>query len=560
VSNKIKPGQYLMFRFASLVSALFSASVFAAPVVLTDISGYGFDSNRQLQPFAVLVFDDASGKILARGDAALLQQYPDARVIPGQGKTVLPGLIDGHGHVLGLGQNLAQVELRGSASEQDAVNRVKVFAAANTDAPWILGRGWNQVLWPSNSFPSAASLDEAIADKPVYLKRVDAHAGWANSKALALAGISKNTIDPPGGEIVRDSQGNPTGVLIDNAMALVEQRIPAADEAAKIRALKAAFSHLLALGITSVHDAGVDSDTVDLYQQLAVAKKLPLRLYPMLSARDPQLRQWLENGIIDDSSDFLDIRSVKIYGDGALGSRGAALIEPYSDQPGSKGLLVTQPDRLTQVMKMTINAGFQTNVHAIGDLANRLVLDRFEQLVPPARREASRHRIEHAQIVAPSDIPRFAELHVLPAMQAVHATSDKNMAGDRLGVARLRGAYAWRSFIDQGSIIVGGSDFPVELAEPFHGIHASVTRQDHNNQPEGGWLPEQRLTLTEALRSFTVDAAYGAFQENTMGTLAPGSWADFIIVDRDIFQIPPEQLWQVEVEQTWVNGKQGFAK
>ncbi|HSG52029.1 MAG TPA: amidohydrolase [Rheinheimera sp.] len=549
-----------MLRLTCLAAALVSSSVIAAPVLLTDINGYGFDHNRELQRFSVLVFDDETGKVLARGDKALAQQYPDAKQLAGNGKAVLPGLIDGHGHVLGLGQNLAQAELRGSSSEQDAVARVKAFADANKAAPWIIGRGWNQVLWPSNSFPTKASLDEAINDKPVYLERVDAHAGWANSKALALAGINKNTIDPPGGEIVRDAQGNPTGVLIDNAMALVEQHIPSADSAAKLRALDAAFKHLLALGITSVHDAGVDSDTLALYQQLAVAKKLPMRLYPMLSARDPQLKNWLAEGIIDDSSDFLDIRSVKIYGDGALGSRGAALIEPYSDEPKSKGLLVTQPDRLTQVMQLTLKAGFQTNVHAIGDLANRLVLDRFEKLLNAEQRKAGRHRIEHAQIVAPNDIPRFASLNVLPSMQAVHATSDKNMAGDRLGVARLRGAYAWRSFVDQGSIIVGGSDFPVELANVFHGIHASVTRQDHNNQPEGGWLPEQRLTLVEALRSFTVDAAYGAFHENSMGTLAPGSWADFIIIDRDLFNIAPEQLWQVEVEQTFVNGKQVFAK
>ena len=549
-----------MLRLTCLAAALVSSSVIAAPVLLTDINGYGFDHNRELQRFSVLVFDDETGKVLARGDKALAQQYPGAKQLAGNGKAVLPGLIDGHGHVLGLGQNLAQAELRGSSSEQDAVARVKAFADANKAAPWIIGRGWNQVLWPSNSFPTKASLDEAINDKPVYLERVDAHAGWANSKALALAGINKNTIDPPGGEIVRDAQGNPTGDLIDNAMALVEQHIPTADSAAKLRALDAAFKHLLALGITSVHDAGVDSDTLALYQQLAVAKKLPMRLYPMLSARDPQLKNWLAEGIIDDSSDFLDIRSVKIYGDGALGSRGAALIEPYSDEPKSKGLLVTQPDRLTQVMQLTLKAGFQTNVHAIGDLANRLVLDRFEKLLNAEQRKTGRHRIEHAQIVAPNDIPRFASLNVLPSMQAVHATSDKNMAGDRLGVARLRGAYAWRSFVDQGSIIVGGSDFPVELANVFHGIHASVTRQDHNNQPEGGWLPEQRLTLVEALRSFTVDAAYGAFQENSMGTLAPGSWADFIIIDRDLFNIAPEQLWQVEVEQTFVNGKQVFAK
>ncbi|MDX5406095.1 MAG: amidohydrolase [Chromatiaceae bacterium] len=549
-----------MFRVASLASAILSCSLTAAPVVVSDIKGYGFDSHRQLQQFSVLVFDDESGKVLARGDNSLLAQYPDAKQLSGQGKTLLPGLIDGHGHVLGLGQNLAQVELRGSQSEQEAVARVAAFANANKDAPWIVGRGWNQVLWPTNSFPSSASLDEAISNKPVYLERIDAHAGWANSKALALAGITKDSIDPPGGEIVRDAKGNPTGVLIDNAMLLVEQHIPTPDNAAKVRALNAAFDHLLALGITSVHDAGVDTDTVKLYQQLAAERKLPMRIYPMLSARDPQLPDWLKAGIIDDPEDFLDIRSVKIYGDGALGSRGAALIEPYSDQPGQKGLLVTQPDQLTQIMQMTIAAGFQTNVHAIGDLANRLVLDRFEQLVPAEQRAASRHRIEHAQIVSPKDIPRFAKLHVLPAMQAVHATSDKNMAGDRLGVARLRGAYAWRSFIDQGSIIVGGSDFPVELANAFHGIHASVTRQSQDNQPVGGWLPEQKLSLTEALRSFTVDAAYGAFQDDSMGTLAPGSWADFIIIDRDIYTIPSEQLWRVEVEQTFVNGKQVFAK
>ncbi|WP_240220057.1 amidohydrolase [Rheinheimera hassiensis] len=554
-----------MFRFASLACALFATGLFtsnlsAAPVVLSDIKGYGFNSARQLQQFSVLVFDDTTGKVLARGDSAVAAQYPQAKKLAGNGKTVLPGLIDGHGHVLGLGQYLAVAELRGSETEQDAVTRVAQFAAANADASWIIGRGWNQVLWPAKQFPTTALLDEAVNNKPVYLTRVDAHAGWANSKALALAGINKDTIDPPGGEIIRDSKGNPTGVLIDNAMALVEQHIPEPDDNDTLRALNVAFSHLLALGITSVHDAGVDTGTIKLYQQLAAEQKLPLRIYPMLSARDPQLPQWLEAGIIDDKTDFLDIRSVKIYGDGALGSRGAALIEPYSDQPSQKGLLVTQPDQLTQIMQMTIDAGFQTNVHAIGDLANRLVLDRFEQLVPEDKRKRSRHRVEHAQIVSPKDIPRFAKLHVLPAMQAVHATSDKNMAGDRLGVARLRGAYAWRSFIDQGSIIVGGSDFPVELAEPFHGIHASVTRQSQDNQPVGGWLPEQKLSLTEALRSFTVDAAYGAFQENSMGTLAPGSWADFILVDRDIYNIPAEQLWRVEVEQTWVNGKQVFAK
>lgn len=543
------------FKLMLLVSLMISASALAETILLHNIKGYGFNAERELVPFTVLAFDDASGKVLARGDKELMQQYADARKLDGAGKTMLPGLIDGHGHMLGLGEYLNQADLRGISSEQATVAEVARFAATVPQAPWVIGRGWNQVLWDTKQFPDKSLLDEAVADRPVWLVRIDAHAGWANSKALAAAGISKDTLDPPGGEIIRDAQGNPTGVLIDNAMQLVQRRIPAPTSDDKTAALQLAFDHLLALGITSVHDAGVNTGLADIYQQLAETSQLPLRLYAMLSAKDPELGRWLEQGIVDDPQDWLDIRSVKIYGDGALGSRGAALLADYSDQPGQTGLLVTQPDALTQIMQLTMNAGFQANVHAIGDRANRLALDRFEQLTTAEQRLAGRHRIEHAQIVAPNDIPRFKALHVLPSMQAVHATSDKNMAGDRLGVARLRGAYAWRSFIDQGSIIVGGSDFPVELANPFHGLHASVTRQDQQNLPVGGWLPEQRLTLTEALRSFTVDAAYGAFQEDTLGTLTPGSWADFVLIDQDIFNIEPSQLWQVLPEQTWVHGQ-----
>ncbi len=543
-----------------LASLLATSAASAETVLVHNIKGYGFNAERELVPFSVLAFDDATGKVLARGDNALLSQFNDARKLDGAGKTLLPGLIDGHGHVLGLGEYLNQADLRGIGSEQATVAEVARFAATQPQAPWVIGRGWNQVLWDKKEFPGKSLLDEAIADRPVWLVRIDAHAGWANSKALAAAGISKDTLDPPGGEIIRDAKGNPTGVLIDNAMQLVQRHIPAPTSDDKAAALQLAFDHLLALGITSVHDAGVSTELVDIYQQLADQSQLPLRIYAMLSAKDPQLPRWFEQGIVDDPQDYLDVRSVKIYGDGALGSRGAALLADYSDQPGQTGLLVTQPDALTQIMQLTMDAGFQANVHAIGDRANRLALDRFEQLASAEQRAAGRHRIEHAQIVAPNDIPRFKKLDILPSMQAVHATSDKNMAGDRLGVARLRGAYAWRSFIDQGSVIVGGSDFPVELANPFHGLHASVTRQDQQNQPDGGWLPEQRLTLVEALRSYTVDAAYGAFQENAMGTLAPGSWADFILVEQDIFNIDPSQLWQVQPEQTWVNGQQTYQK
>ncbi|WP_423185223.1 amidohydrolase [Alishewanella sp. d11] len=549
---QLKP-LFLLFSFISL-------SVQAEPIVLHNIQGYGFAENRQLVNFQTLVFDDQSGQILARGAAELVSQYEQAKKIDGQGKTLLPGLIDGHGHILGLGEYLKQADLRGITSETASAAAVANFAQHNPEQPWVVGRGWNQVLWDSKAFPNKASLDELVADKPVYLVRVDAHAAWVNSKALALAGINKDTLDPPGGEIIRDAQGEPTGVLIDNAMYLVQRKIPAPGIVEKRAALESAFQHLLALGITAVHDAGVTTELVKLYQQLQQEQKLGVRIYPMLSAKDPELADWFKRGIIDDASDWLDIRSVKIYGDGALGSRGAALLADYSDQPGQQGLLVTEPDALTEIMRLTIEAGFQANVHAIGDRANRLVLDRFEQLSSQEVLQSSRHRIEHAQVVSPRDIPRFKQLHILPAMQAVHATSDMNMAGDRLGVARLRGAYAWRSFIDQGSIIVGGSDFPVELANPFHGLHASVTRQNQQNQPEGGWLPEQKLTLVEAFRSFTVDAAYGAFQEDAMGTLAPGSWADFILVDRDIFKIPAAELWQTTTLETWIHGQQRFKR
>ncbi len=539
---------------ALLISGCFTLSATAAPVLVTNIKGYGFDDKRQLLSFSELVFDDASGKVLARGQG-IAKDYPEASKIDGMGRTLLPGLIDGHGHVLGLGQNLSQVDLRESSSEAQAVAKTAAFAKANPQAQWILGRGWNQVLWPSQQFPGKQLLDEVIKDKPVWLSRVDGHAGWANSKALQLAGISKDSIDPPGGQIIRDANGEPTGVLIDNAMLMLEKQIPAINEAERVSALNAAFAHLLSLGITSTHDAGIDAANLATYQQLRQAKQLPVRLYPMLSATDPALEAWLKAGPIDDPLDLLDVRSVKIYGDGALGSRGAALLAPYSDKPKETGLLVTQPDKLTAVMKLTIDAGFQANVHAIGDYANQLALDRFESLQTETQRKAGRHRIEHAQIVAPKDLPRFAALHVLPSMQPTHATSDKNMAGDRLGVARLRGAYAWRSLVDDGNRIVGGSDYPVELANPFFGIHAAVTRQDQQNQPAGGWLPEQKLTLVEALRSFSVDAAYGAFQDQSMGSLAPGMWADFILVDRDIVKVAPEQLWQTKVLATYVGGE-----
>ncbi|QYK04754.1 amidohydrolase [Shewanella zhangzhouensis] len=540
---------------ASLLLVCCQGAATAATVKLENIRGYGFDDERQLVTFDTLVYDDVTGKVLARGKEA--QSLTTDQVHNGAGKALLPGLIDGHGHVLGLGQGLSRVELRETRTEAAAASLVSDFARAHPEQRWILGRGWNQELWDSRAYPTRASLDALINDRPVWLRRVDGHAGWANSKALALAGIGRDTLDPDGGQIIKDANGEPTGVLVDNAMALLENQIPEPAKAERLAAFATAFDHLLSLGITATHDAGISAAELADYQELQQQQRLPVRIYAMLSAADPALDTWLKQGPILDEDERLVARSVKIYSDGALGSRGAALLAPYSDRPGETGLLVTPEPELGSLIKATVAAGFQANVHAIGDRANRMVLDKFAQLDDKTR-EAGRHRIEHAQIIAPEDLPRFATLKVLPSMQPTHATSDMNMAGDRLGEQRLRGAYAWRTLVDMGSPIVGGSDFPVELANPFHGLHAAVTRQDQRNLPEGGWRPAEKLTLAEALRAFTRDAAYGAFQEQKMGSLTPGSFADFILLDRDIFAIAPEQLWQTRVLETHVAGKQVY--
>lgn len=548
----------LFLAVTLIASGLSLGQAHAALVLMSNINGYGFDNKGELETFSKFLFDDATGKVLARGHN--LPLTPSTTTIDGQGQTLLPGFIDGHGHVLGLGQLLNEANLRASESQAHAIKLTAQFASEHPNKPWIIGRGWNQMRWPNEQFPSKALLDEAISHKPVWLTRIDGHAGWANSKALSLAGISKDTLDPPGGEIVRDSNGEPTGLLIDNAMLLVEKNIPPSNEAEREASLQSAFTLLLSLGVTSVHDAGIDSATLRSYQRLKRQNNLPIRLYAMLMATDPELKYWLKRGPLQDEHDQLVMRAVKVFGDGALGSRGAALLAPYQDAPTQKGLLLTAPDKLSLLMQLTLTAGFQTNVHAIGDFTNQLVLDKFEQLSTDEQRKEGRHRIEHAQIVAPPDIPRFAKLHILPSMQPSHATSDKGMAQARLGLSRLRGAYAWKTFKDQGSKIIGGSDFPVEFANPFFGLHAAVTRQDQQNQPEGGWRAQERLSLVQALKAFTVDAAYGAFQEERMGSLLPGQWADFILIDRDIFQNSPETLWQTQVQQTWVAGKKQYAR
>lgn len=532
---------------------ILAAGAVNAATLISNVTGYTLNEKGKLLTFSSILVEN--GKIKALDPATKPQ---NAELIDANGKIMLPGMIDAHGHLLGLGDNLLKVDLREAGSEKEAAKAVAEYALGKANLNWLTGRGWNQELWSDRAFPHKASLDKLNIDKPIWLTRVDGHAGWANSKALEIAGITAKTNAPEGGEIIRDAQGNPTGVLIDNAMALVEKHLPKESAQVMNAQLRAAGEHLLSQGITSMHDAGINNNEYTFYLSQAVNQTLPLRIYAMVSATDPKLDQILALGKITDPDGMLVIRSVKAYGDGALGSRGAALIEPYSDAPHQHGLLLTAQKDMPELFSKVIGAGFQLNYHAIGDKANRLALDEFERTFKNMGGQNLRNRIEHAQVIDTEDLSRFAKLKILPSMQPTHATSDKNMAEDRVGRDRMEGAYAWQTLLKSGVRVPLGSDFPVELANPFYGIHAAVTRQDRDNQPVEGWYPEEALTVQQAFKGFTLDAAYAAHMEDQIGSLTPGKQADFILVDRDIFDIPPRDIWRTQVLQTWIAGEKVF--
>jgi predicted amidohydrolase YtcJ len=544
-----------------VMAALGAAGAAQATTVIDNANGYTLNAKGELLHFASLAFDD-QGRILAVGSAAeVAAKSPQARHVDMQGRTVLPGLIDAHGHVFGLGAQLTQLDLSNTATLPEALKATGDYARANGQQAWVIGRGWNQEIWKLGRFPTATELDGAVAGRPVWLQRVDGHAGWANSRALALAGITKSTPDPVGGKIVRDASGAATGVLVDAAQDLVNKVVPRQGEAEARRELDRSLQEIARVGLTSVHDAGISVAQDRLYRDYADHGKLSARIYAMIGGTGADFDQLSKNGPLKDyANGMYALRAVKLYADGALGSRGAALLAPYSDDPHSHGLLFHSAAEIDAMMTRAMSKGYQVNVHAIGDAGNRQVLDTYQKELVATKSAAQRHRIEHAQVVALADLPRFKALGVIPSMQPTHATSDKNMAESRIGHERMQGAYAWRTFLKQGSRIACGSDFPVESPNPFFGIHAAVTRQDHNGQPIAGWYPGQAMSLEEAFRCFTLDAAYAGHQEKTLGSLETGKQADFIVIDRDLFKMPAADIHKTGVLETWVAGKQVFRK
>jgi hypothetical protein len=550
-----------MLGAACAMLALAQAPAFAAATLIDNVHGYTLTGDdKKLRHFSALVFDE--GRVVRTGEAATLRRaYPDARIIDGDGSTLLPGLIDAHGHIIDLGFQYVRIQLAGTTSLAEAQERIRRYAGEHPQLGWLRGAGWNQVIWKLGRFPLASELDAVVSDRPAVLERVDGHALWLNSAALRAAGITRDTADPVGGRIERDADGNPGGVLVDKAMDLMDPVLPRPDAAESMAALKAALAHMNSVGLTSAGDAGVPAETIRLYRQLADQGELPVRMYAMIMDVGEDFRALSKDGpLIGYGQDRLTVRSVKLFADGALGSRGAALLAPYSDKPDQHGLLFMSDAEMERKIQTALGAGYQVNVHAIGDAANRQVLDGFEAAYKAVGGRELRNRIEHAQVVSPADIPRFKQLNLIASMQPTHATSDKNMALDRIGPERLKGAYAWRTFLDQGTRIAGGSDFPVESDNPFFGLHAAITRTDHEGQPPGGWHPEQAMTPIEAFRAFTLDAAYAAHWESRIGSLEPGKWADFILIDRDLFKIPAGDIWKIKVRQTWVAGQKVYSQ
>jgi predicted amidohydrolase YtcJ len=483
---------------------------------------------------------------------------PKRRVDLG-GATVMPGIIDAHTHMFELGKSLLRLNLKDVGTEEEVVARVRVKAASAAPGEWILGWGWDEGKWASH-YPDNEALSDASPDNPVFLVGLHSFAAWANKKALATAGITAATKDPDNGKILRhETTGEPTGILLNHAQDLVESHVPPMPLEQTKKAIELAAQECIRNGLTSVHEARVSSVMIQAYRELLQEGRLPVRVYAMLDGADRALvEDWLKRGPEIDPQHQLTIRAFKLFADGALGSRGAALVEPYSDAPQSKGVVTTTEAGIYDLTRRSLTRGFQVCTHAIGDAANRMTLDAYEKALheTPAAHDP-RLRVEHAQVLTPQDIPRFSQLGVVPSMQPVHCTSDMAWAEKRVGPERIKGAYAWRSLLKTGVHLPLSSDFPGETLNPFYGIYAAITRQDPEGNPPAGWHPEQRLSLQEALRGYTREGAYAEFEEKQKGSLQPGMLADLIVISKDISRLGPQprELLSLRVMKTFIGGK-----
>ena len=534
----------------ALAAALLASPAWSTSVV-NNVNGIQVGADGKLERFSGLVIGDDGKIVQVIPEGAMMKLSGVDTVVDGGGRTLLPGLIDAHGHVMGLGESAMQLDLVGTASLADLQARLRDYAAARPADPWIVGRGWNQELWTDKRFPTAADLDAVVPDRPVIL---DGHAVVVNNAALKAAGVTAGTKAAAGGEIERDATGKPTGLLIDAATELVAAKVPPPTPAQLDGALAKAQEALLAVGITGVADMGTGVEAWQTYRRAGEAGRLQVRIMSYASDVEP-MRALAPNGPTDWLyGDRLRMGGVKIYADGALGSRGAWLKRPYADKPETSGLRFLTDEELRAKLDEAAKIGIQPAIHAIGDAANAQAIAAYEwlgQRYPGDRR----WRIEHVQVVDPADIPRIGKAGIIASMQPVHQTSDRTMAEARLGPDRLAGAYAWQSMLRSGAKLAFGSDFPVESPNPFPGLAAAISRQDMQGQPPGGWIPAERLTFEQALTAFTRDAAYAGYAEGKIGSLEPGKWADFILVDRDPTKIDAQSLARTEVLETWVAGK-----
>jgi predicted amidohydrolase YtcJ len=529
-----------------------SAKREAVDLLVTNATVYTVDSTfSKTEAFAV-----KDGKFVAVGSAADLQaKYQAAQEVDAGGKFIYPGFYDAHCHFYRYALALPSADLVGTSSWKEVIQKLQANRKQYPQAAWLTGRGWDQNDWPGKQFPTKDTLDQLFPDVPVLLVRVDGHAALVNQKALDLAGVTART-PISGGTIARDSQGRLTGLLVDNAVRLVSSKIPDPAPAEAAQLLLQAQQNCLAVGLTSLADAGLDKADIDQMGALQQQKKLKLRLYTMLNPTPENRAYYLKNGPV--LTDQLTVNSFKVYADGALGSRGACLVKPYADKPKETGFLLSTEKQFRDLAKELAASKFQMNTHAIGDSANRIILNIYGEALKG--QQDRRWRIEHAQVITPADMAKFGQFGIVPSVQPTHATSDMYWAGERLGAERLKTAYAYKELLKQYGQLALGSDFPVEAINPLFGFHSAVARQDAKNFPAAGFQMENAITREQALRGMTTWAAHAAFEEKRKGQIKPGMLADFVVLDIDLLTAPKEQLRGAQVQQTWIGGERVFEK